>query len=65
VVAEAQRRGIPAGVPLDATTDRLFEWAERGCRFVIAGEDHSLLRRAAADALVSLTSYARRVDREE
>lgn len=60
VIAEAQRHGIPAGVPLETTPEQLLAWAQRGCRFVITGEDHGFMRRAAVEALATFRQAAQR-----
>lgn len=59
VIAEAQRVGIPAGVPLDMDVpgDVLDMWVARGCRFVFAGEDHSFLRRIATRTLAEYRQH--------
>jgi 4-hydroxy-2-oxoheptanedioate aldolase len=58
VIAEARRTGIPAGIPrdVDAVDDQL-EWVSRGCRLVIAGEDHSFLRRTATRTLAEFRKH--------
>ena len=54
VINEALRLGIPVGVPMDVDTAAAApnKWISRGCRFVFAGEDHSLLRRIATRTLM-------------
>jgi 4-hydroxy-2-oxoheptanedioate aldolase len=50
VVAEAHLAGIPVGIPIDVPPDVVSQWVDKGCEFIIVGEDHSLLRRAAEEA---------------
>jgi 4-hydroxy-2-oxoheptanedioate aldolase len=51
VIAEAQRARIAVGIPIDAPPDVVSQWVSKGCQFVIVGEDHSMLRRTAEQAL--------------
>lgn len=51
VMAQAQERGLPVCVPMETSPEAQIAWARKGAGFVVAGEDHGLLRRAAADAL--------------
>ncbi|MBI2114740.1 MAG: hypothetical protein HYT85_06615 [candidate division NC10 bacterium] len=51
VMAAAKDRGLPVCVPMETSLEAQIAWARKGARFVVTGEDHGLLRRAAADAL--------------
>lgn len=51
VLAAAQERGLPVCVPMETSLETQLAWARKGARFVVTGEDHGLLRRAAAAAL--------------
>ena len=51
VVAEGRRADLPVGIPVDAPPDVVAQWVAKGSQFVIVGEDHSLLRRAATETL--------------
>jgi 2-keto-3-deoxy-L-rhamnonate aldolase RhmA len=51
VIAAARRARLPVGIPVDAPPDVVSHWVSKGSQFVIVGEDHSLLRRAAEQAL--------------
>ncbi len=57
VIMEGRRSGIPVGVPIDAPSNTLLSWADRGCRFVIVGEDHSFLRRAVDQSLADFRQH--------
>ena len=51
VLAAAKDRGLPVCVPMETSLEAQIAWARKGARFVVTGEDHGLLRRAAAAAL--------------
>lgn len=51
VLAAARERGLPVCVPMETSQETQLAWARKGARFVVTGEDHGLLRRAAAGAL--------------
>ena len=51
VLAAAKDRGLPVCVPMETSLEAQIAWARKGACFVVTGEDHGLLRRAAADAL--------------
>jgi 4-hydroxy-2-oxoheptanedioate aldolase len=52
VAAEGRSADLPVGIPVDAPLDVVAKWVAKGSQFVIVGEDHSLLRRAATEALI-------------
>ena len=51
VLSAAKRRGLPVCVPMETSLETQLAWARKGANCVVAGEDHGLLRRAAAAAL--------------
>lgn len=51
VMAAAKDRGLPVCVPMETSLETQIAWTRKGAGFVVAGEDHGLLRRAAAAAL--------------
>ncbi|MEK6717962.1 MAG: aldolase/citrate lyase family protein [candidate division NC10 bacterium] len=51
VLAAAKDRALPVCVPMETSLEAQIAWARKGACFVVTGEDHGLLRRAAADAL--------------
>jgi len=51
VLAAAKRRGLPVCVPMETSVETQLAWARKGANFVVTGEDHGLLRRAAVAAL--------------
>ena len=51
VLAAAKQRGLPVCVPMETSVETQLAWARKGANFVVTGEDHGLLRRAAAAAL--------------
>lgn len=51
VLAAAKKRALPVCVPMETSIETQLAWARKGANFVVTGEDHGLLRRAAAAAL--------------
>jgi 2-keto-3-deoxy-L-rhamnonate aldolase RhmA len=51
VLAAAKKRALPACVPMETSIETQLAWARKGVNFVVTGEDHGLLRRAATAAL--------------
>jgi 2-keto-3-deoxy-L-rhamnonate aldolase RhmA len=51
VLAAAKKRALPACVPMETSIETQLAWARKGANFVVTGEDHGLLRRAATAAL--------------
>jgi len=51
VLAAAKKRALPVCVPMETSIETQLAWARKGANFVVTGEDHGLLRRAATAAL--------------
>jgi 2-keto-3-deoxy-L-rhamnonate aldolase RhmA len=59
VLEVSRRRGFPVAVPMETSPADQLRWAVAGARFVVVGEDHGLLRRAATEALTLFRSAVR------
>jgi len=51
VLRAAKERGFPVCVPMETSLETQLSWARKGANFVVTGEDHGLLRRAASAGL--------------
>ncbi len=51
VLGAAKARGLPLCVPMETSLETQLAWARKGANFVVTGEDHGLLRRAATTGL--------------
>ena len=51
VLGAAKERGLPVCVPMETSLETQLAWARKGASFVVTGEDHGLLRRAASAGL--------------
>lgn len=58
VIHTSVAAGLPVGIPLpmDASLEVVKGWADKGCRFVVAGGDQGLLEEAARRSLANLRS---------